>query len=162
MPWITNHVTLHGRVCVTTGGIIANIYQYSTSNRQYPWSTALMDIRMVLFIYLIYKEDLNVFLKGQTCLFQGTLSHTYQTGIPDLQPANLAYIHWMVSNVPGDKVWHMKFVLGYLLGTRTWGRKLHFLSVCSSINLIFRFMLETRTMSTSLLLASSLTPTNNL
>jgi len=26
-------------------------------------------------------------------------------GIPDLQPANLAYIHWMVSNVPGDKVY---------------------------------------------------------
>ena len=25
-------------------------------------------------------------------------------GIPDLQPANLQFIHWMVSNVPGDKV----------------------------------------------------------
>ena len=26
------------------------------------------------------------------------------TGIPDLQPPNLQYIHWMVSNVPGDRV----------------------------------------------------------
>jgi len=26
-------------------------------------------------------------------------------GIPDLQPANLQFIHWMVSNVPGDKVY---------------------------------------------------------
>jgi len=26
-------------------------------------------------------------------------------GIPDLQPANLAYVHWMVSNVPGDRVY---------------------------------------------------------
>jgi len=26
-------------------------------------------------------------------------------GIPDLQPANLQFIHWLVSNVPGDKVY---------------------------------------------------------
>ena len=94
-------------------------------------STSFVIERVIFFIYLIYKGNLNVFqscqmiflVKGFVLLAlvkpplppkcqkdkcfkkKWTLSLTiYKTGIPDLQPANLAYVHWMVSNVPGDKV----------------------------------------------------------
>ena len=72
------------------------------------------------------------------------------TGIPALQPPNLQFIHWMVSNVPGDRVCTFRESHVFI-----------FFQVVST-EMVSRFMLETRTMSTSLLSASNLTPTTSL
>ena len=84
-------------------------------------------------------------------------------GIPDLQPANLQFIHWVVSNVPGDKVQtkQINFFNDYMYfchvpwGQRPWNWN-QFL-----LYFFWRFTLETRITSTFLLSVSNWTPTTS-